>query len=149
MPLPHLGWDAVLNSIFSYYSLPMRNERQHRDSSHATQRALCTPVYRGAGAGDPCQRRWATRYPCVCTQNAASHCSFRMVSYILLGIYFQMVKLEELSQNEGTCFGKILCCFNCCVIWFKNVFFMPTCDFFFFLPSSLCLPRLTNQTNSS
>lgn len=65
--------------------------------------------------------------------DAVVNCSFCMVFYILLGTYFQMVKLEELSQNKGTCFGKILCCFNCCVIWFKNVFSCPLVFFFFFL----------------
>jgi len=33
-----------------------------------------------------------------------------------LGVCFQMEMIEELSQNEGTCFGRILRCFNHCMI---------------------------------
>lgn len=147
MPPPHLGWDAVVNSIFGYYSWPLRNERQHRETAPTLHSVHCVRQRtRGAGAGDPCRGRRAMRYPCVYMRDAACHCSFCVVSYILLGIYFQMVKLEELSQNKGTCFGKILCCFNCCVIWFKNVFSCPLVIFLFFFPSNLCLARLTNQT---
>lgn len=130
MPLPHLGWDAVVNSIFGYYSWPLRNERQHKETAPTLR---CVQCARGAGAGDPCWGRWATKYPCVRMRAAACHCSFCVVSYVLLGIYFQMVKLEELSQNKNTCLGKILCCFNCCMIWFKNAFSCPLviCDFQF------------------
>lgn len=33
MSPPHLGWDAVANSIFGYFSWPLRNERQHRETA--------------------------------------------------------------------------------------------------------------------
>lgn len=45
------------------------------------------------------------------------------------------------------CFGKILCCFNCCVIWFKNVFSCPLVIFFF--PSFQFVPCTTYKPNQS
>lgn len=125
MPPPHLGWDAVGNSIFGCYSWPLRNERQHRDSSHATQRALCMPAY-------PRGRCWGS------LPGAASH-KIPVCPYARCCMPLQL--LRGFLRPSGDllwdlpCFGKILCCFNCCVIWFKNVFSCPLVIFFSpFLP---------------
>lgn len=47
-----------------------------------------------------------------------------------------------------TLFGKILCCFNCCMIWFKNVFSCPLV-IFFFPPSFQFVPCTTYKPNQS
>lgn len=143
---PRLGCCSKLNFWLLFLAIE-KWEAAQRDSSHATQCALGVLAHWGADAGNPCQGWWATRYPCVRMREAVCHCNFCMVSYVLLGIYFQMVKLEELNQNKGTCFGKILCCSNCCVIWFKNVFSCPLVIFFF--PSFQFVPCMTYKPNQS
>lgn len=83
MPPPHLGWDAVVKLDFQLRFLPVEKQQASPAPGSALQRA------RGAGAGDP---------------PGAASCEVpacEMLPASSRGFYFQMAKMEELSQNKG------------------------------------------------
>lgn len=108
MALPRLVWDVVVNLTFGCYVL--RNERQpERQLPHYTVYAACADIAEGQVLGIPGRGSEPRDALCPCER-----CCLPL--HVLLGVHFHTVELEELNQNKGTRFGKILHCFNCCMI---------------------------------